>query len=97
MQELKICDINLTTREIHISGYKSATSDRDGVLSIKARNTLKRYIGSRTDGYVFIPKKSKNDIVNIEWRDRKYGKADRKESRCASYSHSACLPQDVCL
>ncbi len=53
--KLKIEDINLLQRKISIHGEKSENADREGYLSIKARNAIHRYIGDRVNGYVFRP------------------------------------------
>lgn len=53
--KLKIEDIDFQQRKVSIHGEKTENADREGYLSIKARNALLRYIGSRTGGYVFRP------------------------------------------
>lgn len=52
---LKIEDIDFTHRKISIHGEKSENADREGYLSIRARNALRKYISERTSGYVFRP------------------------------------------
>lgn len=56
----KIEDIDMMKRTIHINGYKSDSSNRDGILSIKARNAIREYIGSRTSGPLFIGVRKSN-------------------------------------
>ncbi len=53
--KLKIEDIDLMQRKISIHGKKSENSDREGYLSIKARNAIRKYLDGRTSGYVFRP------------------------------------------
>ena len=56
LEILKIEDVDLKRRIIHIPGYKTESSDRDGFLSLKAVDALKEYIGDRTSGWLFLPK-----------------------------------------
>jgi len=56
--KLKITDINFSTREIKIHGYKSDSSEREGILSYRACIELKKYINDRQNGYVFISQKN---------------------------------------
>ena len=58
--ELKIEDMDLQKRTIHIPKGKSDSAERDVYLTVKARNAIKKYIGERNVGYVFRP--SKNSI-----------------------------------
>lgn len=53
--KLKIEDIDLLQRKVSIHGEKSENADREGYLSIKARNAIHKYIGDRSSGYVFRP------------------------------------------
>lgn len=53
--KLQIEDIDFVSRKISIHGEKTANADREGYLSIRARNAVHRYIGSRTSGFVFRP------------------------------------------
>lgn len=53
--KLKIEDIDFAHRKINIHGEKSENSDREGYLSIRARNAICKYIANRTSGYVFRP------------------------------------------
>ena len=53
--KLKIEDIDFLNRKVSIHGEKSENADREGYLSIKARNAIHKYIGDRTSGYVFRP------------------------------------------
>lgn len=53
--KLKIEDIDFVRRSVSIHGEKSESSDREGYLSIKARNAIHKYIAGRTSGYVFRP------------------------------------------
>ena len=53
--KLKIEDIDLLQRKVSIHGEKSENADREGYLSIKARNAIHKYIGDRVSGYVFRP------------------------------------------
>ena len=57
---LKIEDIDLQKRTIHIPKGKSDSAERDVYLTVRARNAIKKYIGERNIGYVFRP--SKNSI-----------------------------------
>lgn len=52
---LRIEDIDFIHRKINIHGEKSENADREGYLSIRARNALSKYISERTSGYVFRP------------------------------------------
>ncbi len=52
---LRIEDIDFQSRKIDIHGEKSDAADRIGVLSIRAKNALREYIGDRRSGYVFRP------------------------------------------
>lgn len=53
----KLCieDIDFQQRKISIHGEKTENADREGYLTIKARNAVRKYIGSRSSGYVFRP------------------------------------------
>ena len=53
--KLKVEDVDLMQRKISIHGEKSGNAEREGYLSIRARNALDRYIAGRTSGYVFRP------------------------------------------
>lgn len=53
--KLRIEDIDFHSRKISIHGEKTDHADREGYLSIKARNALLKYIGKRISGYVFRP------------------------------------------
>lgn len=53
--KLRIEDIDLGRRKISIHGEKTESADREGYLSIRARNAVHKYIGSRETGYVFRP------------------------------------------
>lgn len=53
--KLKIEDIDFVNRKVSIHGEKTDSADREGYLSIKARNAIMKYIGSRTTGFVFRP------------------------------------------
>lgn len=53
--KLRIEDIDFLSRKVSIHGEKTANADREGYLSIRARNAVHRYIGSRTGGFVFRP------------------------------------------
>lgn len=53
--KLRIEDIDFTQRKVSIHGEKTENADREGYLSIKARNAIIKYIGSRTTGFVFRP------------------------------------------
>lgn len=55
---LRIEDIDLQKRTIHIPEGKSDSAERDVYLTVKARNALKKYIGDRNNGYVFRPAKN---------------------------------------
>lgn len=50
---LKIEDMELYNRVIHIREGKSESAEREVYPSIKARNALQKYIGNRWHGYVF--------------------------------------------
>jgi len=53
--KLMIEDIDLVQRKIKIHGEKSDNADREGYLSIRARNAIHKYIAGRASGYVFRP------------------------------------------
>lgn len=53
--KLRIEDIDFIQRKVSIHGEKTENADREGYLSIKARNAIVKYIGSRTTGFVFRP------------------------------------------
>lgn len=53
--QLQIEDIDFVNRKISIHGEKTANADREGYLSIRARNAVHKYIGIRDSGYVFRP------------------------------------------
>lgn len=52
---LKIEDIDLQTKRVHISEGKSDSAERDVYLTIRARNAIRKYIKKRTSGFVFRP------------------------------------------
>ena len=52
---LRIEDVDLQKRTIHIPKGKSDSAERDVYLTVKARNALKKYICDRNNGYVFRP------------------------------------------
>ena len=52
---LKIENIDLQKRTIHIQEGKSDSAERDVYLTVKARNALKKYLGERSFGYAFRP------------------------------------------
>lgn len=58
---LKIEDIEMQKRTIHIPAGKTDSAERDVYLTVKAKNALKKYIGERTSGYVFRPVKNSID------------------------------------
>ena len=53
--KLRIEDIDFYARKINIHGEKTVNADREGYLSIKARNAILKYIDKRARGYVFRP------------------------------------------
>lgn len=53
--KLRIEDIDFSRRKLNIHGEKTENADREGYLSIRARNAILKYTGSRTEGYVFRP------------------------------------------
>ena len=53
--KLRIEDIDFVNRKVSIHGEKTENADREGYLSIRARNVMIKYIGSRTTGFVFRP------------------------------------------
>ena len=53
--KLRIEDIDFVNRKVSIHGEKTENADREGYLSIKARNAIVKYIGSRATGFVFRP------------------------------------------
>lgn len=53
--KLRIEDIDFQQRKVSIHGEKTENAEREGYLSIRARNALRKYTGSRTEGYVFRP------------------------------------------
>ena len=59
---LKIEDVDLQKRTIHIPAGKSDSAERDVYLTVKAKNAIEKYIGSRNTGYVFRP--SKNSVAD---------------------------------
>ena len=60
ISSLKIEDVDLQKRTIHIPKGKSDSAERDVYLTIKAKNAIKNYIKDRSVGYLFRP--SKNSI-----------------------------------
>lgn len=86
---LRIEDINFDDMKIHIRGYKSDDSDRDGYLSIKAKLAIKKYIGSRTSGYLFIAKKAPGTKAMTEGCIEKMAKAlgERIDAHCSTTVH----------
>ena len=59
---LKIDDVDLQKRTIHIPAGKSDSAERDVYLTVKAKNAIEKYIGGRNTGYVFRP--SKNSVAD---------------------------------
>lgn len=59
---LRIEDVDLQKRTMHISKGKSEYAERDVYLTVKARNAIKKYIGDRNNGYIFRP--ARNIISN---------------------------------
>ena len=57
---MKIEDLDLEKRIVHIPKGKSDSAERDVYLTVRARNAIKKYIDNRNNGYVFRP--SKNSI-----------------------------------
>lgn len=57
---LRIEHIDFTKRTIHILNGKTDNAERDVYLTVRAKNAIKKYLGERTEGYVFRP--SKNSI-----------------------------------
>lgn len=55
LANLRIEDIDFIQRKVSIHGEKTEAADREGYLSIKARNAMIKYLGSRTTGFVFRP------------------------------------------
>lgn len=55
---LRIEDVDLQKRTIHIPVGKSDSAERDVYLTVKARNAIKKYISDRNNGYVFRPAKN---------------------------------------
>lgn len=55
LAKLKIEDIDFHQRKVSIHGEKTESADREGYLSIKARNAVMKYLGNRGSGYVFRP------------------------------------------
>lgn len=53
--KLKIEDIDFQSRKVQIHGEKTENADREGYLSIRARNALAKYTRYRKHGYVFRP------------------------------------------
>lgn len=53
--KLKIEDIDFRSRKIQIHGEKTENSEREGYLSIRARNAIAKYTRCRKSGYVFRP------------------------------------------
>lgn len=63
---LKVEHIDFEKRTIHILEGKSDSAERDVYLTVRARNSLKKYLNERTEGYVFRPsKKSIDDFTAI--------------------------------
>ncbi len=56
ISKLKIEDIDFYNRNVTIYGEKT-DKYREGILSVKAKNAIKAYIGSRTTGYLFRGKR----------------------------------------
>lgn len=61
ISNLRIEDIDLIARKIHIPEGKTESAERDVFLKYSARNALRRYIGDRTSGYVFRPMRGNSD------------------------------------
>ena len=57
---LRIEHIDFAKRTIHILNGKTDNAERDVYLTVRAKNAIKKYLGERTEGYVFRP--SKNSI-----------------------------------
>lgn len=58
ISKFKIEDIDFCKRKINIHGEKTENADREGYLSIRAKNALGRYISGRENGYVFRPSRN---------------------------------------
>lgn len=89
--KLKIEDIDLAQRRISIHGEKTDSADREGYLSIKARNAVCKYIAGRISGYVFRPKRNVLDdnkaisVGTIETIAKKIG--ERAGVHCTTTVH----------
>lgn len=55
---LKIEDVDFGSRRIRIREGKTYNAERSVYLTIRARNAVKRYLGSRCRGYIFRPAKN---------------------------------------
>lgn len=55
---LKIEHIDFTKRVIHIPNGKTDNAERDVYLTVRARNSIKKYLDGRVEGYVFRPSKN---------------------------------------
>lgn len=60
--KLRIEDIDFQKRKVSIHGEKTESADREGYLSIKARNAMHKYVGTRISGFVFRP--LRNNVLN---------------------------------
>ncbi len=55
---LRMEDIDISGRKLHIREGKTDNAERDVYLTIRARNAIRRYVGERKEGYVFRPSKN---------------------------------------
>lgn len=58
---LRIEHIDFAKRTIHILNGKTDNAERDVYLTVRAKNAIKKYLGERTEGYVFRPCKNSID------------------------------------
>ena len=86
---LKIEHIDFEKGTIHILEGKSDSAERDVYLTVRARNSLKKYLNERTEGYVFRPsKKSIDDFTAIgNGTIEKWAKNIGKRAGCHCDTH----------
>lgn len=89
--KLMIEDIDLVQRKIKIHGEKSDNADREGYLSIRARNAIHKYIAGRASGYVFRPLRNLLDddkaMSNVTIEDIAKAIGARAGAHCTTTVH----------
>ena len=81
---LKIEHIDFRKKTVHILEGKTDNAERDVYLTVKAKNALVKYIGDRTEGYVFRPKKNilADDVVMKPGSIEMWAKAIGERAKC---------------